>query len=809
MGGELGRDLAAIGLGAQEAFVDTALQRMFRRQEIEGQAQRQVSSVLANQGMLHLLPTDIQKSFEKRNKDIFQAQLFLSQNRAQQLAPLRQLQQDVRGLITAPVELQGPPQITPGAPLQAPMAEQRGLPGVDRPVPTRQPEVIPMDRLQTVPQSRVELATAMPPQLEPPPDPGMTSGFTPQPTGPEVLTREPRSIERIRRLQGMDPLLVALATGDPTYGNLSISARAQTQRQQELLFRQKKFAFERQQSMLSNLQTLVGPDGRLKRVLPIFQPDGSMDLLEIGEATETGTLRTAQKLAGLLAEFASGPAIPEDRLEKLKDEIRLTNKAFQRQMQKGGVTVNNETPFLEYDPETGRFSMGPASKVEDAALARRAAAVRGSTKELADARGGNLTGKLLVGQIGRLRDTFQEQFFGISGALTRFSESLIAGMEGGQQFLSAVQSFQGGGPLAFNTTRFIKENPDGTLDEEGSARFRSQMRRRLTGRIGAFDRLLDLVVINSLKVRDPSVVREGEYARELTRLTEGGAAGFLASLDELELDIRERMAINSQLLNSAEEMSVYLKLLKAGVPVENARRVLVTPDPAREPFGRGVDPTEAAQELRDRIRSRREAVEGTEAQQRQAAINAITAEVLQQEGVDLTQDPELRRRITDAIGQFSESEAGQAANSQQLRSFIQRVVTDPVLRAAPRAPEDQPTIQAPREADPLAGAPPEVRAELERLNRRAQQLLGTGIPLSIGQVPQENRPEVVETLIRSEVLRAGMRMQDIGAAELAQVVLQVSRDIGHNSELTEQDIRRIIRDELRPVQERMRTAPGE
>ena len=245
MGGQTGRDLAAVGLGLSEAFNERILGQLFERRAQEEESMRNVALSLAQSGQLHLQPEEITKGIQKRGgKDLFNTLNQLSVLKAIELEPRRQAQQDVLSQINAPIQTQaatpgGAVTVSPrsGQPQGAALSQLQpgqipqfgaqgnllGAPPLQAPAPAPVQPTVGQGQTAPTPQQVADPNFVGPPVR---PIPHQTN---PNPSGvtipiPATRARErgATSFERLQRINNLSPLGVALAYGDNALGQLQL-----------------------------------------------------------------------------------------------------------------------------------------------------------------------------------------------------------------------------------------------------------------------------------------------------------------------------------------------------------------------------------------------------------------------------------------------------------------------------------------------------------------------------------------------------------------------------------------------------------
>lgn len=532
MGGQLNEDLGMAVTGFLDTTADYAVKNLFARNAQERESLTNVASQLAASGQLHTLPPDTLKSIQKNlGKDLGGALAYQSQLRQQIIGPIRQ---GVQQFLNQPVQ-----------------QETKPAQSIASAVEQAQPQAPQTELSQYLDERGVQ------------PDARQQSTMIPA----ETEARAPTNLERYERTAQLSPLGVAMWTGDYNLGQLQLGGQQVATARATLEYKKMKEAFKQSQPKFGAVTTLTGPDGSPQKVWPMYTPDGGIQMMSLGEGTESDAIgRTIQEITRLEEQLArGGDELAPNTRTRLERRLELRGQALQKQLHKGGVNVKVDARPSEmiFDKNGKLMAVVPAG---DKAASRRANMMifedqYGGKAARAEARNTMMMGRLYRAQVKRVRELASPELMGFSGKMTRLTESVIQGTQGGRAFLASLDQYLKGGKLEIEGTKF--DSPE----------FKRRMTRRVTGKGDRLQRAIDLLIIQRLKIVDPSVVREGEFEREKNALMAGGFAGFLAGLEESERDIMRRMQLADQQLRAGDE--------RAAAALEHDPGIIETHDPGR------------------------------------------------------------------------------------------------------------------------------------------------------------------------------------------------------------------------------------
>lgn len=706
MGGRAGEDIRHATLGFLDAGANHAITNMLQKQTAERNAMTQLAAGLAQSGQLNQLPDDMRKAFEKTlGKNLTGALQFQSNIRSQELAPQREAQRDIHTVINRPT--------------QEVVQEARPAAPVEELVQQAQPQAAPTQLSQAV-------------QAEPMPQ-DMTTRV---PAAEEVIEfREPTAEERMLRRRQLTPTEVGLLVGDVQFGQLQLGTFQQQNEQVKNALRKRELALDERRSAFGKPIKMIGVDGTTQWAMPQYNADGSVSTIKIGRAEASDGIVDAWQRVSQIEETLANPDISDAARRRAENNLFKAKQGLVKRLERSrGINIDNREGFSLPMPNGEVMSVpaGTDPKVVRNLLQETyrlsLAAEAGNKDELIRARDIVRNGKLLFRQMGRIRDLAQPQFFGMAGKLTGYTEKALSSLQGGREFVGALKTFLAGGRFEFRPdvqflskghAQAIKEGREPTAAEKAASRtFRNRLQSRVTGAGDRFQRALNLLVIQRLKLVDPSVVREGEFDRELKSLSGDSFQGFLAALEEVEIDVRNRVDIAEQELEAARQRG-----LRAADP--NAEITQHSPV------------TQAGERPQSEVLAERAVNE--------KAQNAIidAGAVATQMGIKLQDlDPNRRAQIATAISQLIRSNPDLTRG--QIREAIPQILQNPeqavqATQQAMRVKEQQ--QQAQRQQAPAQG-----QADLVNRIAQAETQALRSLNIDPAQLPQAVRNNMAAQL---------------------------------------------------------------
>lgn len=546
MGGQIGQDLAQVGLGFLDAGAQSAINNLQSRQANERDSLTRLANNLAAQGQLNSLPPDVMKSFEKSlGPNITRALQFQSNLRQQQLAPIQELRSGLQNLINAPVQEQA-------APTQS---FQQSIAQAPQQAPT---ELAGLVQQQQLPQ---DVSTQQPAVVE---------------------ERAPTAAEKFQRFdRQVSPLGVALLSGDVQLGQLQVSGQNIRNERVALELRKQKQALDQQAFKSGGLTDVIDEQGRQVKSLVLYRPDGTVSNVVVGEGPQKGKINSLIQQLEVTETALADPKLTDSQRGTLERRRARLAKSFENAQKKGGTVVNvdGRPQLVSFDPKTGeiRDIVNPGDDTQTRQLRRRLVEARiGTAKETATDREIRSSGRLALKTLDRLEGIATPGTVGLVGRINQITEGTLATLESAPLIIEGLNSFVEEG-------RFI-------ISDKIENKFRKKLLSKFAGKTDAVQAALDTLAAIDAKFTDPdSAIREEEFNRIRRGLNSLSFPQFVAKVNEIRAKVNDRITESQTRLDNVIGQSA--QMLQEGVLGADPQRADVSQQAAPSAVQPATNPT--------------------------------------------------------------------------------------------------------------------------------------------------------------------------------------------------------------------------
>lgn len=560
MGGEVGRDLAAVGLGLTDAFTTNALQSLMARRERERQTRVTTGTSLSEEGLFHQLDEKTAKSLAGGDKDLFEALTFRSQLKFAQLEPRREAQRDFLSLVNAPeveqipggvVTISEPRRPVQAATTQIPPLDPLGLPIAGVGVP---PNILP--EVPSLPPLGVETAPRRPNLREPvslviPEVPQQAIPlYVPQQSSVTIQTpasrveRIPTASERAARIEGLSPVGVAIAFNDNQLGTLAVQHAQNQSAAEKLEFDRSKEAMKQMQPKYATTFDGLDADGNPTKMALFYMPNGTTNIVNLGPGAASGAAQRALAAMRRIETTLLDPTLSAQRRAELETNLARQTQLFMAAQERTNINLPEQPQIVRsFDGTRYLGTVTPGDEVTRRRLQSVDLALQtAGPAEIKRDRSTIFEGNIALDMIDDILKVATPENVGVVGSARRTAQGLASLLQTAPRIGTSIQNLIG-------VARTEVQRAE-------SVQFRDRLLQQFDASPDFLDATIRALAVLMAKVRDPtSVVREGEYQVALDMLQgEGGIfgsgfPGFRARIEVARRDIirRQRAARLNQL----------------------------------------------------------------------------------------------------------------------------------------------------------------------------------------------------------------------------------------------------------------------